>query len=87
MEIKHSCPGRMALNPFIESHRMCKVFPLSNDFLIKNGHITVKDKGNRQESSKAIENKARLTHGDFFLSHFCLAICEIAHWLQRQGSR
>ena len=29
-------PGRMASNPFIESLRMCMVFPLSNDF-IENG--------------------------------------------------
>ena len=39
IEIKQSYPGRLASNPFIGSHRMCKVFPLSNDFLIENGHF------------------------------------------------
>ena len=49
--------GRMASNPFIESHCMCKVFLLGNDFLIKNGHFRLKQKRNRRESSKSIENK------------------------------
>ena len=42
IEIKQSYPGQMASNPFIESHRMCKVFPLGNDFLIENGHFRLK---------------------------------------------
>ena len=57
IEIKQSYPGLMALNPYIESHCMCMVFPLSNDFLIVNGHFRLKHKGNRRESSKSIENK------------------------------
>ena len=47
IEIKQSYPGRMASNPFSESHRMCKVFPLGNDFLIENGHFRLKHKRNR----------------------------------------
>ena len=57
IEIKQLHPGRMASNPFIESHHMCMVFPLSTDFIIENGHFRLKHKGNGRESSKYIENE------------------------------
>ena len=57
IEIKQSYPGRMASNPFFESQRMCKVFPLGNDFLIENGHFRLKHKRNRRESLISIANK------------------------------
>ena len=60
-----SYPGRMASNPFIESHHMCMVFPLSNDFIIENGHFRLKHKTNGQESLKSIGN--RCTHGAMLL--------------------
>ena len=50
IEIKQSYPGPMASNPIIESHRMCKVFPVNNDFLIENGHFRLKHKRNHRES-------------------------------------
>ena len=45
----------------IESlHHTCMVFPLSNDFIIENGHFRLKHKSNGWESLKSIEN--RCTH-------------------------
>ena len=45
----------MASDPFIESHCMCIVFPLSNDFIIDNCHFRLKHKRNGRESLKSIE--------------------------------
>ena len=67
----------MTSNPFIESHPMCKVFPLSNDFLIGNGHFRLKNKGNRCESSKSIENKC---------THWALRLVLIGKHAQCKGN-
>ena len=40
-----------------KSSHVCIVFPLSNDFIIENGHFRLKHKRNGRESSKSIENK------------------------------
>ena len=47
----------MASNPFIESHCMCMVFPLSSDFIIESGHFRLKHERNGPEPSKYIKNK------------------------------
>ena len=44
----------MASNPFIESHRMCIVFPLSNDSLIENGNFGLKHKRNQANETQII---------------------------------
>ena len=54
MEIKQLYPGPMALNPFIESHLVYMVFPLSDDFIIGNRHFRLKHKRNFRNSSKLI---------------------------------
>ena len=67
----------MASNPFIESHRICKVFPLSNDFLIENGHFRLKHKRNRRKSSKSIENKC---------THWALRLVLIGKHAHQKGN-
>ena len=68
---------QMASNPFIESHRMCMVFPLGNDFLIKNGHFRLKHNRNRRESSKSSENKC---------THWALRLVLIGKHAHRKGN-
>ena len=58
IEIKQLYSGRIASNPFIASNSRYMVFPLSNAFLIENGHFGLKHKRNRRKSSKSIEHKS-----------------------------